>query len=134
LTISALVFVAIGLLSTIEATFNDIWGVNRGRNWFVRIIHYWAAITLGPLVVILAMGLAVGSHFQVAQDFIEETPVIGSGAGVWSWIHIDDAAEATVAALNAPAGIYNIAEDDGAVSIVKARAQLEFDPAIRLES
>ena len=73
----ALVFVAIGLLSTIEATFNDIWGVTRGRNWFVRIIHYWAAITLGPLVVILAMGLAVGSQFQVAQDFIEETPLIG---------------------------------------------------------
>src|SRR3989442_801162 len=40
----ALVFVAIGLLSTIEATFNDIWGVPRGRNWFVRIIHYWAAV------------------------------------------------------------------------------------------
>jgi membrane protein len=73
----ALVFVAIGLLSTIEATFNDIWGVTRGRSWFVRIIHYWAAITLGPLVVILAMGLAVGSQFQVAQDFIEETPMIG---------------------------------------------------------
>src|SRR5262245_38282919 len=73
----ALVFVAIGLLSTIEATFNDIWGVTRGRNWFVRIIHYWAAITLGPLVVILAMGLAVGSQFQVAQDFLGETPIIG---------------------------------------------------------
>jgi len=73
----ALVFVAIGLLSTIEATFNDIWGVTRGRGWFVRIIHYWAAITLGPLVVILAMGLAVGSQFQVAQDFIEETPIVG---------------------------------------------------------
>ncbi len=73
----ALVFVAIGLLSTIEATFNDIWGVTRGRNWFVRIIHYWAAITLGPLVVVLVMGLAVGSQFQVAQDFIEETPIVG---------------------------------------------------------
>jgi len=73
----ALVFVAIGLLSTIEATFNDIWGVPRGRNWFVRIIHYWAAVTLGPLVVILVMGLAIGSRFQAAQDLIEETPIIG---------------------------------------------------------
>src|SRR5947207_6255971 len=72
-----LVFVAIGLLSTIEATFNDIWGVPRGRNWFVRIIHYWAAVTLGPLVVILVMGLAIGSRFQAAQDLIEETPIIG---------------------------------------------------------
>ena len=73
----ALVFVAIGLLSTIEATFNDIWGVPRGRNWFVRIIHYWAAVTLGPLVVILVMGLAIGSRFQAAQDLIEETPIVG---------------------------------------------------------
>jgi hypothetical protein len=29
------------------------------------------------------------------------------------------------------AGIYNIAEDDGAVSIAKAQAQLGFDPAFR---
>jgi nucleoside-diphosphate-sugar epimerase len=44
----------------------------------------------------------------------QETSVIGSGAGVWSWIHIDDAALATVAALNAPPGIYNIVDDDPA--------------------
>jgi 2-alkyl-3-oxoalkanoate reductase len=48
----------------------------------------------------------------------KETPVIGSGTGVWSWIHIDDAALATVAALNAPPGIYNIVDDDpAAVSV-----------------
>jgi len=58
----ALVFVAIGLLSTIEATFNDIWGVSRGRNWFARVIHYWAAITLGPLIIILVMGSVIGSQ------------------------------------------------------------------------
>ena len=72
-----LVFVAIGLLSTIEATLNDIWGVQRGRNWFVRVIHYWAAITLGPLVIILVMGLAIGSHFHFVQGLIQETPIVG---------------------------------------------------------
>src|SRR5439155_7500124 len=73
----ALVFVAIGLLSTIEATFNDIWGVQRGRNWFVRVIHYWAAITLGPLVIILVMGLAIGAQFQSVQNLLKDTPIIG---------------------------------------------------------
>jgi len=68
-----LLFVAIGLLSTIEATFNDIWGVSRGRNWFARIIHYWAAITLGPLV----MGLAIGSKFEGMQHLIRDTPIVG---------------------------------------------------------
>jgi nucleoside-diphosphate-sugar epimerase len=42
----------------------------------------------------------------------QETPIIGSGAGVWSWIYIDDAALATVAALNAPAGVYHVVDDD----------------------
>src|ERR1041384_1443385 len=35
-----LVFVAIMLLSNIEATFNDIWGVARGRNWVLRVVNY----------------------------------------------------------------------------------------------
>src|SRR5438552_10192230 len=64
------------------------------------------------------------------------------GPGTWNAkatrppsIHIDAAAHATLLALDrGPPGIYNVAEDDGAVSIVKARAQLGFDPAIRLEA
>jgi nucleoside-diphosphate-sugar epimerase len=42
----------------------------------------------------------------------QEIPIIGAGAGVWSWVHIEDAALATVAALTAPAGVYNIVDDD----------------------
>lgn len=42
-------------------------------------------------------------------------PIVGDGAGVWSWIHLDDAAAATVAALaNDTRGIYNIVDDDPA--------------------
>lgn len=42
-------------------------------------------------------------------------PVIGNGAGVWSWIHLDDAAAATIAALERGApGIYNITGDEPA--------------------
>ena len=38
-------------------------------------------------------------------------PLIGDGAGVHSFIHVDDAATATVAALEAPSGIYNVVDD-----------------------
>jgi 2-alkyl-3-oxoalkanoate reductase len=41
-----------------------------------------------------------------------EMPIIGQGEGVWSFVHIEDAALATVAALTAPPGIYNIVDDD----------------------
>ena len=64
------------------------------------------------------------------------------GPGTWNEkpgrppsLHVDAAAYAALLALErGAAGIYNIAEDDGAVAITKARATLGFDPAIRLDA
>ena len=48
-------------------------------------------------------------------------------------LHVDAAAQAALLAITRGArGIYNIADDDGAVSIAKARAELGFDPQFRL--
>jgi nucleoside-diphosphate-sugar epimerase len=41
-------------------------------------------------------------------------PLIGSGAGIWSFVHSVDAASATVAALTRGSGVYNIVDDDPA--------------------
>lgn len=44
-----------------------------------------------------------------------QLPVVGDGAGVWSWIHVDDAAAATVAAVErGTRGVYSIVDDDPA--------------------
>jgi nucleoside-diphosphate-sugar epimerase len=47
-------------------------------------------------------------------------PVVGSGAGMWSLIHIEDAAAATAAAVERGApGVYNVVDDEPAsVSVV----------------
>jgi 2-alkyl-3-oxoalkanoate reductase len=42
-------------------------------------------------------------------------PIIGDGGGIWSYIHIEDAASATAAAVdNGGSGIYNIVDDEPA--------------------
>jgi 2-alkyl-3-oxoalkanoate reductase len=41
-----------------------------------------------------------------------ESAVIGAGNGVWSFVHIDDAVAATVSALTAEPGVYNVVDDD----------------------
>ncbi len=49
-------------------------------------------------------------------------------------LHVDAAAQAALLAVTRGApGIYNIAEDDGAVTIDKARRELGFDPAFTLK-
>lgn len=41
-----------------------------------------------------------------------EARIIGDGNAVWSFVHIDDAVAATVAALTADPGVYNVVDDD----------------------
>jgi 2-alkyl-3-oxoalkanoate reductase len=48
---------------------------------------------------------------QVRQ---QQVPVIGDGGGVWSFVHIDDAAAATAAALECAPGSYNVVDSDPA--------------------
>ena len=49
--VAGLILVGIMLLTSIEDTFNDIWGITRGRSWLRRIVHYWTTISLGPIVL-----------------------------------------------------------------------------------
>ncbi len=50
---------------------------------------------------------------DIAHQVLEQRyPIVGSGSGVWSWVHVEDAAAATVAALECPSGVYNIVDDD----------------------
>ncbi|MGH8869924.1 MAG: NAD-dependent epimerase/dehydratase family protein [Actinomycetes bacterium] len=44
-----------------------------------------------------------------------QMPIVGDGAGVWSWTHLDDAAAATVAGVeHGRRGIYNVVDDEPA--------------------
>lgn len=42
----------------------------------------------------------------------QQVPIIGNGQGVWNWVHIDDAAEATTRALECAPGAYNLVDDN----------------------
>ena len=48
-------------------------------------------------------------------------------------VHVDAAAHAAWLAVSRGTGVYNIAEDDGAVSIARAVRDLGFDPAFRMD-
>ena len=52
----------------------------------------------------------------------QQVPIIGAGQGVASFVHIEDAASATVAALECAPGAYNIVDDDPSPQCVWLRA------------
>jgi nucleoside-diphosphate-sugar epimerase len=54
-----------------------------------------------------------GVHYEAIRK--RRFPVVGGGNGVWSFLHIDDAARATLAAVERGApGLYNVVDDDPA--------------------
>lgn len=70
-----LLWTAIVMLTRIEETFNDIWGVTHGRNWLSRVVLYWSTITLGPVLLVGAIGLSSGPHFTKTRDLLNIVPV-----------------------------------------------------------
>ena len=72
-----LIFAAISMLSRIEDTFNDIWGVARGRSWFMRIVLYWGVISLAPMLLVVALGLATGPHLEGTRKLLTTMPFVG---------------------------------------------------------
>ncbi|XIA64682.1 NAD-dependent epimerase/dehydratase family protein [Bradyrhizobium sp. TZ2] len=56
------------------------------------------------------------SRAMIDQIHRRRVPLIGGGGGRWSFIHVDDAASATVAAIERgkPGNIYNIVDDEPA--------------------
>jgi nucleoside-diphosphate-sugar epimerase len=70
--------------------------------------------------VVLRYGGFYGSVADMPPAFLDTIrkrrfPIVGDGGGVWSFVHLDDAAAATVAALDHGApGIYNVVDDDPA--------------------
>jgi nucleoside-diphosphate-sugar epimerase len=54
-----------------------------------------------------------GEHVRMVRK--RRFPIVGAGDGVWSFVHIDDAAAATLAAVeHGERGIYNVVDDEPA--------------------
>jgi nucleoside-diphosphate-sugar epimerase len=94
------------------------------RGTLAAIRHLEHAVLAGNGVAgtVLRYGWFYGPGTSIAKDgqFVEALrrrrfPIIGAGTGVWSFLHIDDAASATLAAIEQTAsGLFNITDDEPA--------------------
>jgi nucleoside-diphosphate-sugar epimerase len=96
------------------------------RDGLAALRHLEAAVTGAQWTegVVLRYGWFYGPGTSIALDPLgsqvemvrkRQLPIVGGGTGVWSFIHIEDAAAATVAAVEGgPAGVYNVVDDEPA--------------------
>lgn len=70
-----LIVISIGLLGTIEKTFNAIWGVRRGRALIQQVFIYWTLITLGAVLTAAAVTLGFAN---IAANTFDHLPLGGT--------------------------------------------------------
>jgi nucleoside-diphosphate-sugar epimerase len=111
-----------GLKTEDDSLFDDApWPYSRG----IQAVHDLEdAVTGTPGLegIVLRYGFFYGPGSTYAKDgglagrvARRRFPIVGRGAGVFSFIHVDDAAAATVAAVErGRPGIYNVVDDDPA--------------------
>jgi len=91
----------------------------------VRALHEMEAAVLGTHGVeglVLRYGFFYGPGTYYANDGTTTSdvrrrrmPIVGKGTGLFSFVHVDDAAEATVAAVERGSpGVYNVTDDEPA--------------------
>ena len=71
-----LILTAILTLTRVEETFNDIWGVTRGRDWWPRIANYFLTIVGGPGLILGALSMMSGTRFQKTRGIISTVPFL----------------------------------------------------------
>ncbi|MFO7726536.1 MAG: YhjD/YihY/BrkB family envelope integrity protein, partial [Oceanipulchritudo sp.] len=71
-TIGGLIFiwVVIQLLTSVETTLNQIWGVHKGRRWSQRVVFYWTFISLGALLGLGSTALLSASNLVSMTDWM----------------------------------------------------------------
>ena len=94
------------------------------RETLGAILHLESVTTGTPGIEGLALryggfygpGNALGKGGAMLEAVVKgQMPVVGGGSGIWSFLHIDDAAQATALAVDRGApGIYNIVDDEPA--------------------
>jgi nucleoside-diphosphate-sugar epimerase len=83
-------------------------GAVLGADWTEGVVLRYGAL-YGP-----GTSLAPGAEqFELIRK--RKFPLVGNASGVWSFIHVADAAQATVAAIECDSrGVYNVVDDDPA--------------------
>ena len=82
-SILLMLFSAISMMVSIEDRLNRIWRVRQPRPWPARLLLYWAALTLGPVLV--GGGIAASSYLS-AQPLLQGASAVASSSGLGGYV------------------------------------------------
>jgi membrane protein len=94
ISILVMLFSAVSMMTSIEDRLNRIWQVQRHRPWGPRLLLYWAALTLGPILVVGGIAATsyvaaipvlanAGQQLGIVQQLLKGLPFIVTFFTLW---------------------------------------------------
>jgi len=94
ISVLVMLFSAVSMMISIEDRLNRIWKVRNHRPWGPRLLLYWAALTLGPILVVggiavtsyvaaVPMLRSAGAQLGVAQELLKALPFVVTFLTLW---------------------------------------------------
>lgn len=75
---AALLLTVLSVLGSVEATFNDIWRVRRGRTWLRKASDYLSVVMLAPMLLLAAVAITSSLQEQRILQMLFQTEYIGA--------------------------------------------------------
>jgi membrane protein len=72
-----LMLTALRLLSSIEESFNEIWGVRKARSWVRKLSDYLTMVVITPIFLVVAVGVTGLAKSAGVAEFLEERMALG---------------------------------------------------------
>jgi membrane protein len=94
ISILVMLFSAVSMMISIEDRLNRIWNVHFHRPWGPRLLLYWAALTLGPVLVVGGIALTsyvtavpmlrdAGESLGIGQELLKAMPFVVTFFTLW---------------------------------------------------
>lgn len=75
--LAVLLLAALRLLSSSEASFNEIWGVHKSRSWVRQLSDYLTILVVTPIFLVLAIGVTTAAQNAGVIAFVETRLSLG---------------------------------------------------------
>ncbi len=73
-----LMLAVLRLLSSVEESFNEIWGVRKARSWVRKLSDYLTIVIITPIFLVIAVGVTGAAQSAGVAEFIEERLSMGA--------------------------------------------------------
>jgi membrane protein len=74
---AALLLTVLSVLGSVEATFNDIWRVRRGRTWLRKASDYLSVVMIAPMLLLAAVAITSSVQEQRILQMLFQTEYVG---------------------------------------------------------